>query len=339
MTRPTIELHALELKRRVGRTLFALALAMLVGQAFAQGGPAWPAKPVKVISPMGAGTAVDFVCRTIGDRLARALGQQFVVENLVGASGIVGAQAASRAPNDGYTVFFAPASTLTSNIFMFKTLPYDPERDLTAVAIVVDSGPFIISVHPDVPAQNLAELIALAKAQPGKLSYAVDVSSGYGVVLGQWFNKIAGTRIEEISYKSSAQAMQDSVAGRTQVVISSVPAARPFTSSGRLRALAISSVKRFPTLETLPTMGETIAGFQLVGWFALMVPTGTPAPIIERLNREVDLILKDDELVQRMLAVGLGASGAGTPQSANEFVRAERERWARIAKDIGIQPQ
>ncbi|MSQ21416.1 MAG: tripartite tricarboxylate transporter substrate binding protein [Betaproteobacteria bacterium] len=289
--------------------------------------------------PNGAGTAIDFVCRAIGDRLARALGQQFVVENLVGASGIVGAQAAARAPNDGYTVFFAPASTLTSNIYQFKSLPYDPQRDLTAVAIVVDAGPFILSVHPDVPAQNLAEFIAYAKAQAGKLSYAVDVSSGYGVILGQWFNKTAGTMMEEISYKSAAQALQDTVAGRTQAIISSVPTTRPFAVAGRLRSLAISSSKRFTTLDTLPTMAETIPAFQLVGWFALMVPTGTSASIIDRLNREVDRILQDNELVQRMLNVGLGSSGAGTPQAANDFIRAERERWARIAKDIGIQPQ
>ena len=335
----TRSVFAIALRARAHQALGALALAMLAGSALAQSVTDWPVKPVRVITPMGAGTAIDFVCRTIGDRLARALGQQFVVENLVGASGIVGAQAASRAPNDGYTVFFAPASTLTSNLYHFKSLPYDPQRDLTAVAIVVDAGPFILSVHPDVPAQNLAEFIAYAKAQAGKLSYAVDVSSGYGVILGQWFNKTAGIKMEEISYKSAAQALQDTAAGRTQVIISSVPTTRPFATAGRLRSLAISSSKRFTTLDTLPTMAETIPGFQLVGWFALMVPTGTPSAIIERLNREVDRILQDNELVQRMLNVGLGTSGAGTPQAANEFIRAERERWARIAKDIGIQAQ
>jgi tripartite-type tricarboxylate transporter receptor subunit TctC len=335
----TRSFFATVLRSWVHPMLGAWVLGMLIGPALAQSTADWPVKPVRVISPMGAGTAVDFVCRTIGERLARAFGQQFVVENLVGASGIVGAQAASRAPNDGYTVFFAPASTLTSNIYQFKSLPYDPVRDLTAVAIVVDSGPFILSVHPDVPAQNLAEFIAYAKSQAGKLSYAVDVSSGYGVILGQWFNKTAGTRMEEITYKSAAQALQDTAAGRTQAIIASVPTTRPFATAGRLRSLAISSSHRFTTLDTLPTMSETIPGFQLAGWFALMVPTGTPAPIIERLNREVDRILQDSELVQRMLNVGLGASGAGTPQSANEFIRAERERWARIAKDIGIQPQ
>jgi len=299
----------------------------------------WPVKPVRIISPMGAGTAIDFVCRAIGERLGRALGQQFVVENLVGASGIVGAQAASRAANDGYTVFFAPASTLTSNLFLFKSLPYDPVRDLTAAAILVDSGPFIVSVNPAVPATNMAELVAAAKAKPGSFSYAVDASSGYGLILGQLLVRSAGVPMEEISYKAAAQAVQDTIAGRTQVMISSVPVTTPHAQSGKLRALAISSAQRFPSLPALPTIAETIPGLELAGWFTLMVPSGTPASIIERLNREVDRVLQDRELVQRMLAIGLGSSGAGTPESANAFIRVERERWGRIAKELNLQAQ
>ena len=317
-------------------SLVLIAWSMMI-EAPAQ---AWPSKPVKLIASLGAGTSVDLVCRMIGERLSRALGQPFVVENIVGAGGMAGAQAAARAVPDGYTVYLAPASALTSNLYLYKSLPYDPRRDFIAVAMIVDSGPFIVSVHPDIPATNLAGLIALAKAQPGKFSYAVDVSSGYGMIVGQWLVKAAGVQIEEVPYKASAQAMQDAMGGRVQIVVSSVAAADPFARSGKLRRLAISSRKRFPGLESLPTIAETLPGVQLEGWFMLVVPSGTPMPIVERLNREIDVILKEGEVPAKMLAVGLASSpGAESPHAQAAFVRGEQERWAGIVKELGLQAQ
>jgi tripartite-type tricarboxylate transporter receptor subunit TctC len=315
------------------------ALALLLLMAFMAQGQTWPTKPVRIISPFSPGSATDVASRLLSAKLTTALGQPFVVENIPGASGIPGAQTAARAAADGYTVFFAPASNLVSNPLLFKSLPYDPARDFAAVAMVVDSGPFIISVNPDVPVTNLAELIAHIKSQPGKHAYAVDVSSGFGVILGKWFAKTASLDIEEISYRTNAQAIQDTVSGRTLMLVSSVPAADPMARAGKLRRLAISSSRRFPGLNDLPTMAETVPGLALEGWFALMVPTGTTPQIIERLNREVDRALSDPTISQRLLSIGLATSGAGTPQSTTEFIRLERERWNQIVKVIGLEPQ
>lgn len=314
-----------------------LVLAMLgVESVRAQ---AWPVKPVRVILAIGAGSAVDISARLICERLSRALGQQFVVDNVPGASGILGAQAAARAAPDGYTVFYGAASHLVSNAFTFKSIPYDPVRDFAPIAIIADSGPFTVSVHPDVPANSLAELIAHVKSNAGRLSYAVDVSSGYSIIVARWLTRAAGLQIEEVSYKTVTQSVQDTVAGRTQVLVSSITAADAFVRSGKLRRLAVSSVRRFPTLTDLPTIAETVPGLQLEGWFVLVAPTGTPAPIIERLNRELAVILKEPEIVQRLLSIGLATTGAGTPQQAGEFMRAERERWTRIVKEAGLEPQ
>ncbi len=313
-----------------------IAICAGAGWASAQ---TWPVKPVRVILAIGAGSAVDLSARLICERLSRALGQQFVVDNVPGASGILGAQAAARAAPDGYTVFYGAASHLVSNAFTFKSIPYDPVRDFEPIAIIADSGPFTVSVHPDLPVKSLAELIAHAKERPGKLSYAVDVSSGYSIIVARWLTRAAGLSIEEISYKTVSQSVQDTAAGRTQILVSSITAADAFVRAGKLRRLAVSSVRRFPGLEDLPTIAETIPGLQLEGWFVLVAPAGTPAPIVERLNRELGLILKEPEIMQRLLAIGLATTGASTPQGAAEFMRAERERWTRIVKEAGLEPQ
>lgn len=324
-------------RSRVAAVALAVVFAALFGTiAQAQ---SWPAKPVRVILAIGAGSAVDISARLICDRLSRAFGQQFVVDNVPGASGILGAQAAARASPDGYTVFYGAASHLVSNAFTFKSIPYDPVRDFVPIAIIADSGPFTVSVHPEVPANTLAELIGHVKSNPGKLSYAVDVSSGYSIIVARWLTRATGLQIEEVSYKTMTQSVQDTVAGRTQVLVSSITAADAFVRAGKLRRLAVSSIRRFPTLEDLPTIAETVPGLQLEGWFVLVAPTGTPTPIIDRLNRELAVILKEPEIVQRLLAIGLATTGAGTPQAAGEFMRAERERWTRIVKEAGLEPQ
>jgi tripartite-type tricarboxylate transporter receptor subunit TctC len=300
---------------------------------------AWPTRPIKLIVATGPGLATDIMARLLADGVSRTLGQPVFVENVPGASGILGAQAAARAAPDGTIFFFANASGLTSNMLLLKSIPYDPTRDFAAVALVAASGPFVVAVHPDLPVQSLAELIAYGKAQPGKLSYAVDASSGYGVVVGKLLNKRGGIGMVEVPYRATAQMLQDTAAGTVQLMISAVAASDAFVKAGKLRRIAISSAKRFPGMDDLPTIGETLPGFVIDGWFAVVAPAGTPPAIIQRLNESIGQFLQSAEIRQRMIAFGLAASGESTPQSAAEFIRTDQERWRNLVKELGIEPQ
>jgi tripartite-type tricarboxylate transporter receptor subunit TctC len=303
------------------------------------GAQTWPAKPVRIIVSTGPGLATDIMARLMADKLSKQVGQSFFVENIAGAAGIVGAQAAARAAPDGYTFYFAPASALATNQFLFKSVPYDTFRDFTPVAMVCDTGPFVITVQPELPIKSLPELISYAKSQRGKVSYAFDISSGYAAIIGQLLNRRAGTDIVEVPYKATAQAIQDTMTGRTQMMISSITATDAFVKSGKLRRIAVSSDRRYPGFQEVPTIAETLPGFKIDGWFAVVAPTGTPANAVQRMNREIDTFLKEPDVRQRLFQFGLGTSGAGTPQSTGDFIRAERDRWAGIVKELNIQPQ
>jgi tripartite-type tricarboxylate transporter receptor subunit TctC len=301
---------------------------------------AWPAKPVKLVVSTGPGLATDTVARLLADRVSRGLGQQFVVENAAGAGGIIGAQLVARAAPDGYTFLFTGGGTLVTNLYAFKSLPYDPARDFAPVSLVTESGGFLLSIHPELPARTLSELVAVAKARPGQLSYAVDTSNIYAIIVGKLLNRTAGIDTAEIPYKSTAQALQDTVAGRTQMIISALAPAEPFVKSGKLRRIAISSSKRNPTVPDLPAMSETLAGIQVDGGgFSVVAPAGTSADIVGRLNRAIAVVLRDPEFEQRMLALGQVPAGGAAPEAITEYLRAERERWGRMFKELGIAPQ
>jgi len=321
---------------QMGRLLLCTAaFGAAAGQAGAQ---AWPEKPVKLIAPVSTGTALDISLRMTADRLSQAFGRSFYVENVTGGMGLTAAQTAARAEPDGYTFYLAGVGVIAADRHLFKSLPYNPDRDFVPVAMIYDSSAFAIAVHPDVPAKSVPELIALAKAQPGKLSYGTG-SVGVLGIPGRWFNKVAGTDMVPVPYNNAAQMMQDVIGGRTQVVFTTVGALDPFRKAGKLRVLAVSSAKRFPGWNDVPTIAETLPGYNIVGIGILVAPSGTPAGIVQRLNREIDRILKEPEVVQRLLALGMTTSGAGTPQSVAEFMRNERENWDKMLRGVNIQPQ
>jgi tripartite-type tricarboxylate transporter receptor subunit TctC len=315
----------------------SLLLALLVfgGGALAQ---EWPARPVKFIVSQPPGTSPDIAARFLADRLARQLGQPVVVENRPGGQNVIGAQAAAKAPADGYTYFFATTAAVITNPLTFKSLPYDPEREFAPVAMIAKS-PMVIAVSPAVAATTLAELVALDKAEPGRLAAANEGPKTFSGMMSQMLNKTAGMRMLQVPYTGVAPAIQDTIAGRTQVVLVSSAALLPFIKRGDLRALAVSAGKRVRGLEDVPTLSETYPGFEYVGWFALLAPAGTPAGILQRVNREMDKVLGDPEIAQRLYDLGLVSEGAGTPESLNEFLKAERERWAKLVKEIGLQPE
>ena len=321
--------------RLIGALAGTLALLAASEQVSAQ---SWPTRPIKFIVSQAAGGTPDIICRLIAEKLSRALGQQVVVDNKPGGGNVIGAQAAARSAPDGYTFFFATAAALVTNPYTFKSLPYDPARDFVPVSMVA-SNPFFLLANPALPAKTLPELIALAKAEPGKLLAATDGQRNFSGMLTAWFNKRAGTSIVQVPYATMPQGAQDALAGRVQLVVLAVPSAAALMEQGQLRALGVSSLKRLPGFESTPSISETLPGFDFIGWFAVVAPTGTPPEVIQRMNHEVDAALKDVEIARRMRDVGMYTEGGGTPEQAAAYVRAQLEQWGKIIQEIGLQPE
>ena len=314
--------------------LIAIALLLACAGAHGQG---WPSKPLKLIVPNAPGSAPDLLSRLWAERMTRSLAAQVLVENNVAGSGLVAAQTAARSANDGYTLFLATVVTHATNPAMYKSLPYDPERDFAPVAMLMDDGPFIVAVNPAVPAKDFGEFLALVKSHPGKYSFAAD--AGIAGIAGRWLYKVANADIVFVPYKQIAPSLQDVVGGRVESIIISLSAADAFVKAGKLRLIGVTSSRRFPGVEHVPAVAETVPGVQFGGWFAIAAPAGTPADIIQRVNRETDEFLRDPAVNARIRSFGWFSRGAGTPQSVAEFMRAEREKWGRIIRDVGIQPE
>ena len=315
-------------------TLFALILASLAPAA----ADTWPDRPTKIIVSQAAGGTPDIICRIISDKLSDLLGQRVVVENRPGGANVVGAQAAAHATPDGYTLFFATAAALVSNPHTYKTLPYDPVKDFVAVSMVA-KNPFLILANPSVPANNLSELVAYDKANPGKLTFATDGQRNFSGILATWLNKVSGANILQVPYATMPQGVQDTLAGRTQLTILAIPSAAPHVSRGALKPLAISWTKRLPLYPQVQSISETFPGVELTGWFVIAAPADTPADIVTRLNQEMDKVLKTPEMVQKLADLGFYTEGAETPQATSAFVKAQYELWAKIVRDIGLQPE
>jgi len=317
------------------RQLFVVCLLFFSNSVFPQ---EWPVRPVKFIVSQAPGTSPDITARYLADRLSKLWNQSVVVENRPGGQNVPGAQAAAKSAPDGYTFFYATTAAIVANPYTFKALPYDPQRDFVAVAMIAKS-PMVIAVNPAVPAKSLAELVALDKAEPGRLAAANEGAKTFSGMMGQMLNQTAGLRLLQVPYNGVSPAIQDTIANRTQVVLVSSAALLPFLKRGELRALAVSAGKRVRGLEDVPTLAETYPGFEYVGWFALLAPTGTPAAIVQKANRDMDKVLTEPEVAQRLFDLGLVNEGAGTPESLAEFLRAERARWGKLVKDIGLQPE
>jgi tripartite-type tricarboxylate transporter receptor subunit TctC len=313
-------------------SLFA-ALALSAGFASAQ---SWPSRPVRVIVPQAAGGVPDIVARVISGRLSRELGQQVLVENRAG-DGTTGAQAAARAAADGYTYLFAPASVLAINQYIAKILPYSPEDDFASVAMV-GLSPLALVASPELNVNSLADLIALAKAHPGKLAFASPGQRTLPGMLVEMLKIRAGIDLLHVPHKG-AQGVQDTVAGRTHLTVQGIPAIAAVVQRGQLRALAVSSPRRLPELPDVPTFSETLRGFEFNGWFAVVAPTGTPRAPIQRMNVEFNRILLDGEMEQRLRALGIYTEGTGTPEEIDAFLKGERAFWRKTVRELKIEPE
>jgi tripartite-type tricarboxylate transporter receptor subunit TctC len=310
---------------------YAVAAAMaacVLGCPALAAAQAYPTKTVRIVVPYAAGGNTDFTARAIAERLTPVFKQQVIVENRPGGATNIGTELVARAAPDGYTLLMGGASNAI-NMTFFKKLPYDTVRDFEPITLCVQ-GANVLSIHPSVPAKNLRELIALAKAQPGKLNFA---SSGLGSsnhMAGELLKVMTGINIVHVPYKGNAPALTDAVGGHVEMILSGVPALVPHIQSGRLRGIAIGSLKRFAALPDVPTFDESgVKGYEASTWFGLLAPAKTPKEIIVRLNTEVDRILKSPELKERFLNDGLDAIG-GPPEAFAKFIRTEIDKYAKV---------
>jgi tripartite-type tricarboxylate transporter receptor subunit TctC len=297
----------------------------------------YPTRPVRVIVPFAAGGNTDITARAIGAKLSDAFGQQIVVENRPGGATNIGTELVVKAAPDGYTILMGGATNAINMSTQAKP-PYDTVRDLAPVILCVQ-GANVLSIHPSVPAKNLKELIALAKARPGQLNFA---SSGLGSsnqMAGELFKVMAKIDIVHVPYKGNSPALTDTVAGHVEMIFSGVPALVPFIQSGRLRALGIGSLKRFVAIPEVPTFDESgLKGYEATTWFGLMAPIKTPKEIVARWNAEVGKILASADIKTRFTNEGLDPMGGSQEQFA-KFIRAEIDKYARLVKASGMKPQ
>jgi len=317
----------------VARRAVLLLLLALCGSAWAQS--PWPSRPVRVVVPFPPGGATDIVAREISERLGQALGQPFVVENKAGASGNLGVEFVVRSAPDGYTLVVGAPQTLTINPQLFKSLPFNPQRDLAPI-VVVASVPNVLIVSNKLAARTPQELAAFAKANPGRLNYGSSSIGGTPHLSAELFKSLTGSFIVHIPYRGSAPALQDLIGGQIDQMFDNLPAALPHIKSGRVRGLAVTTLKRTPSAPELPTLDEAgVKGFDSQGWFALLAPAGAPQAVLERLNAEVNRILATAEFRERLQKVGADPVG-GSIADFRERLRSETERWAKVIRFAGI---
>ncbi len=315
----------------ISALLACLLSAFAVPIASAQ---SWPTKPVRLVAPFAPGGGSDFIARLIAQKLSERLGQQVVVENRPGAGSNLGAEYVVRSLADGYTILLTPAS-YTVNASLYK-LSWDVLADVAPI-IQLSQGPFVVAVHPSVPAKTLKELVGYAKQNPDKLSYA---SSGNGSIVhlaSEYFLDVAGVKIVHVPYKGTGPALNDTIAGQTQLIFGSVATALQYVKSGRLRALAVTTPKRIVAASDIPTVAEAgFPGYQVINWHGLVGPKGTPKEAIDRINRESNEALKSADVEKILAADGLTAAG-GTPAQFEALLKSELARWAKVVKQAGVK--
>ena len=317
------------------RTAAMLACAALATPAFAQ--PAYPSKPVRIISIFAPGGGNDVICRLVAQQLTERLKQQVIVENRVGANGIVGTEAVARAAPDGYTFTLIPSGH-TVNASMYKKLPFDSLKDFTPITLA-GSGPLVLAVHPSLPLKNVRDLIALAKSRPGQLTY---VSSGIGAsghLAGALFDTMTGTKMEHIPYKGMSLAVSDLMGGQVSMTFGTSLSVIPHVRTGRLRALATTGAQRSPALPDLPTVAESgVLGYEAGLWYGFVGPARMPPEIVQRLNAEIVAILAQPDTREKLASQGLDARSS-TPEEFARIIASDIVRWAGVVQKLGLQAE
>ena len=315
--------------------VLAAVLAAAISTVPAQAA-GYPEKPIRFVVPTTQGGGADTLARHIGTRLSERLGQQVVVDNRPGANGITGVEAVAKSAPDGYTLLMTFTDHFV-NPSLYKALPFNMSKDFVPV-VFVGSLPFVLAVHPSVPANSVQELIALAKSRPGKLNFGSAGTGGSVHLAGELFKSMAGIDITHVPYKGTSAAMPDLVSGRIEMMFPSAITAKPFSDNGRLRLLAVTSARRSPDVPQLPTVAESgIPGFEVGIWYGVLAPAGTPPEIVRKLNAEIRDIVGTEDFKAMMARQGVTIA-PGTPEQFSAFYEAEMRKWAKVVKDASIPP-
>ena len=297
----------------------------------------YPAKPVRIVAAYAPGGSVDIVSRLVAQRLTETLGQQFIVENRAGASGNIGTEFVAKSAPDGYTLLMASSPALAANVHLFKTLPFDPVKDFAPI-ILIGNQPNVLIVHPSVPASTVKEFIALAKARPGKLTYATSGVGSSQHIAAELFMMMTGVSMVHVPYKGGAPALIDVVGGQVDLMFETAPSAMQYVKNGRVRSLGVTTLRRNGMLQDVPTLSEAgLNGYEFRGWIGLVAPAAVPRDIITRLNSEVQKMLDSPDIGGKLVAMGLDVAG-GKPEQFAAFLREDSARYAKIVKAAKIAP-
>ena len=311
---------------------------MLSATAYTQPNAQYPARPVKIIVPFPAGGATDILTRVVGQKLSERIGQQMPIDNRPGAGANIGAEAAAKSPPDGYTLLMGSIASHSIALSYYKTLGYDVRKDFAPIAMT-GAITNVLVVHPALPVRNVRELIALARAHPGQLNFASSGTGGLIHLTGELFKQMAKIDIVHVPYKGTALFLPDLLNGQIAMSLDTLPPHLPFIKTGKLRALAVTTVKRSPVLPDLPTVAEAaLPGFESVAIYALLAPAGTSKDIVTSLNRETNVVLQMGDVKDKLSAQGIEPLG-GTPEAVSAIIRNEVAKWARVIKEGGITPE
>ena len=338
-SRMTARLHAFRhVAGRLPRSVLttALWLAPLLFASPVAHAQQYPSRPVRIVVPFPPGGSTDSVARLLAQKLGENFGQPVLVDNRPGGNLFIGAEAVAKAPPDGHTLLFTLDIVFTMNPFLFSKLPYDPEKDFTPVSLVTTQSMWFVA-NPKLPARTMPELVAYAKANPKKINY------GSGAIVGQLtgelFRMLTGAEMTYVPFKGSAAALQALLAGDIDLAVADITPFSPHIASGKLRGLGQTGRKRFESMPAVPTMVEQgLKDFEVVGWFGLYAPAGTPADIVRRLNAEVNALIVQPATVQKFAELGAEPLG-GTPEALAAFLRSEQDKWGKVIRDLGIKLQ
>ena len=312
----------------------ALLLLSALGSALAQTG--YPNKPLRLFVGYPPGQASDIFARLLADNLGRTLGQPVVVENRPGQAGSIGLAAAAKSPPDGYTIGFSATAAVSSNLYLYKSIPYDPLKDFAPIAMVGYNALYLVA-NPSVQAGSLPELIALAKSKPDSLNYATPGNGSMAHLTMELVKLNTGAKLTHVPYKGSSQAIAELIAGQTAVAFDTPAVTVPFIRAGKLKLLAVTSPKRSVLFPEVPTVAESgMPGFESGAWYGLLFPAGTPRPIVMRLNEDLNRIVRQPEVIEKLTAIGVEARNS-TPEEFAEVIRNDNARWGRVIKEAGIR--
>jgi len=321
------------MKLTIALTCAAITLAPAIAQA--QGAAAFPSKPIRLIVPYPPGGGSDTIARPLAQRLTENVKQQVIIDNRGGASGNIGMELAAKAPPDGHTIIFALTAQLAVNPALFRKIPYDPVKDFEPITLLA-SGPYVLVVHPSLPVKSVKDLIALARARPGQLTYASSGNGSGGHLANELLDHMANVKMLHVPYKGGGPALVDLLAGNVQVLFSTWLSSKPHIESGRIRALGVSTAKRLTGVD-IPTVAESgLPGFDAGVWYAYLAPAGTPKDIVAKLNAEILRAASHPEFKRVLSNAAIEPIGS-TPEELARFMKSETAKWAKVVKEANIQ--